>query len=158
MVMVCMWLAVSLVAGIPVRSIVLTLVAALSILGLGLLAPSTGLVKPYQLKRVYALLGVDRDAKGDNYQTDRAEIAFGVGGVYGTGFLRGEQKADGYIPEQWNDFAFTIVGEEGGLIGATDDAGRVKPRCCPRRGIGNRHEAGRAGQSSGRGKRDSAPR
>jgi rod shape determining protein RodA len=119
MVMFSLWLAVSLVAGIPVRSIAITLGLALSFIGLGLLAPSTGLIKPYQVARLEGLLGMNRDVKGQGYQIDRAEIAFGVGGVMGTGFLHGEQKANGFIPEQSNDFAFTIVGEEGGLIGAT---------------------------------------
>jgi rod shape determining protein RodA len=42
-----------------------------------------------------------------------------VGGLAGTGFLKGEQKEGRFIPEQHNDFIFTVVGEEGGLIGAT---------------------------------------
>ncbi len=59
------------------------------------------------------------DSKKGNYQTDRAEIAFGVGGVSGTGYLKGEQKMGHFIPEQNDDFIFTVIGEEGGLIGCT---------------------------------------
>jgi rod shape determining protein RodA len=59
------------------------------------------------------------DRQGKNWQTDRAEIAFGVGGVSGAGFGNGQQKAGHFIPEQHNDFIFTVVGEEGGLIGCT---------------------------------------
>jgi rod shape determining protein RodA len=119
MVMFCMWFAVSLIAGIPLKSIFITLIAALSLIGMGLYMPSSKLIHDFQRQRLMSLLGLENDAKGSHWQVDRAEIAFGVGGVMGTGFERGEQKANGFIPEQWNDFAFTIVGEEGGLIGST---------------------------------------
>ena len=119
MVMFTMWLVVSLIAGIPVRSIAITLGLALSLIGLGLLAPSTGLIKPYQVERLKSLLGINHDSKSDLYQVEQAEIALGVGGVVGTGFGLGEQKANNFIPEQSNDFIFTVIGEEGGLIGCT---------------------------------------
>jgi len=71
----------------------------------------------YQLKRVLGMMS--NDSKGKTYQTDRAEIAFGVGAVSGTGYLKGEQKAGHFIPEQYDDFIITVIGEEGGLIGCT---------------------------------------
>ena len=43
----------------------------------------------------------------------------GVGGFEGVGFDHGEQKAAGFIPEQYDDFIVTVVGEEGGLVGCT---------------------------------------
>ena len=33
--------------------------------------------------------------------------------------MKGEQKRGRFIPEQRNDFVFTVVGEEGGLIGCS---------------------------------------
>ena len=33
--------------------------------------------------------------------------------------MRGEQKQARFIPEQRNDFIFTVVGEEGGLVGCS---------------------------------------
>ncbi|MGE0000644.1 MAG: FtsW/RodA/SpoVE family cell cycle protein, partial [Fimbriimonadaceae bacterium] len=50
------------------------------------------------------------------YQQTQALIAIGVGGINGTGYLRGERKAARFIPEQQNDFIFTVIGEEGGLV------------------------------------------
>jgi len=119
MVMFCLWFVITLIAGVPLRSMFVTLGLALSIIGLGLYVPNLGLIQPYQVKRLKAMLGIEADAKGSIYQVEQAEIAFGVGGVMGTGFGRGDRKANGFIPEQWNDFAFSIVGEEGGLIGGS---------------------------------------
>jgi len=42
-----------------------------------------------------------------------------VGGVSGAGFGKGDQKHAHFIPEQQNDFIFTVIGEEGGLIGCS---------------------------------------
>jgi rod shape determining protein RodA len=80
-------------------------------------AVSGKLVHGYQKGRVKSILNKTKDTQGADWQTDRAAIAFGVGGVSGTGFMKGEQKRGRFIPEQRNDFVFTVVGEEGGLIG-----------------------------------------
>ncbi len=119
MVMFSMWFAVSLIAGIPLRSMFITVGLAVSIIGMGLYMPNIKVIQPYQRERLMAMLGINADNKGSKYQPEQAEIAFGVGGVLGTGFGHGERKVNGFIPEQWNDFAFTIVGEEGGLVGGT---------------------------------------
>lgn len=43
-------------------------------------------------------------------------IAFGNGGIFGVGLGNSRQR-DFYIPEAYNDFVFSIVGEEYGVIG-----------------------------------------
>lgn len=120
LVIVVTWLAISLVAGVPLKYLAVVVVLLGSVVG-ALTNPAVQkkLLRPYQILRVEALLGIGKDKKGKDYQTDRAEIAFGVGGVMGTGYLRGEQKEKHFIPEQHTDFIFSVVGEEGGLIGCT---------------------------------------
>ena len=45
-------------------------------------------------------------------------IAVGTGGITGRGLMDGLQKLF-YLPEPHNDFIFSVIGEELGLIGAT---------------------------------------
>jgi rod shape determining protein RodA len=132
-VIMVMWFAVSLVAGIPAKTIGAFCAVAAVAFGIGLRIPAfrAHLLESYQEKRVQGLKAAHGDRKGKptdevkleirgtNYQTDRAEIAFGVGSLAGTGFGRGEQKAAKFIPEQHDDFILTVIGEEGGLIGCT---------------------------------------
>lgn len=59
-----------------------------------------------------------RDIRGDGYQQDQAMLAIGSGGATGAGFYQGDQTAAGVIPEQHNDFIFSVVGEEGGFFGS----------------------------------------
>lgn len=112
------WFAISLVAGVPLRYLGSFFACVLVLAGSAFAVPSVRakLFKGYQLGRMEGQFG-KKDVKGKNWQTDRAEIAFGVGGVAGTGFGQGSQKRAGYIPEQHNDFVITVLGEEGGLIG-----------------------------------------
>ena len=115
------WFAISLVAGVPLKYLG-AFFAVLAALGGTMLIPAvrSRVLKPYQEARVLGMLGAQKgkkDVRGKNWQTDRAEIAFGVGGVTGTGFGLGGQKRAGYIPEQHNDFVVTVLGEEGGLMG-----------------------------------------
>jgi rod shape determining protein RodA len=76
------------------------------------------LLHSYQRERIQSGIS-QKDAHGRDWQTYRAEIAFGVGGALGAGYLKGEQKAGHFIPEQHDDFVITVIGEEGGLIGCT---------------------------------------
>ena len=51
------------------------------------------------------------------YQIIQSLYAIGSGGLFGVGFGQGRQK-QGFLPEPENDFIFSIVCEELGLIGA----------------------------------------
>ncbi|MDR3688854.1 MAG: FtsW/RodA/SpoVE family cell cycle protein [Fimbriimonas sp.] len=113
-ILVC-WAAISIVAGVPAKYFAIFAILFLA-LG-GALALSGKLLHGYQMERVLGIFS--HDAKGKSYQTDQAEIAFGMGGVTGSGFLHGERKAGHFIPEQHDDFIFTVMGEEGGLIGCS---------------------------------------
>lgn len=113
------WFAVSLVAGVPMRYLgaFIACIGALAGAAISVPAVRAKVFKSYQLDRVEGLAKGKKDTQGKNWQTDRAEIAFGVGGLLGEGFGQGEQKQRGFIPEQHNDFIVTVIGEEGGLVG-----------------------------------------
>jgi rod shape determining protein RodA len=117
LVVVAIWLSICLVANVPLRFIAGTVgaVVALLVLVLAVAPVRNAVLRDYQQDRVLAMF--QQDEKGLDYQTLRAQLAFGSGGVMGAGFLRGEQKRGGFIPDQHTDFIFTVVGEEGGLIG-----------------------------------------
>lgn len=113
------WFAISLVAGVPLKYLGGFFACLLVLAGAALTVPAVRgkVFKGYQAERIAGLQSTKKDVKGKNWQTDRAEIAFGVGGVTGAGFNQGGQKKGGFIPEQHNDFVLTILGEEGGLVG-----------------------------------------
>lgn len=57
------------------------------------------------------------DAKGAGYQLSQSLIAIGSGGMFGLGFGKSRQKFL-FLPEVQNDFIFSIIAEEMGLLGA----------------------------------------
>lgn len=57
------------------------------------------------------------DATGEGYQTIQSLLAIGSGGILGRGIGQSRQKYL-WVPEPHNDFIFSIVCEELGLIGA----------------------------------------
>ncbi|MCK4771435.1 MAG: putative lipid II flippase FtsW [Candidatus Latescibacteria bacterium] len=71
----------------------------------------------YRLARVIAFLEGTNDLTGSNYQVWQSLIGLGSGGLFGKGLGNGAQKLR-FLPEPFNDFIFSIVGEELGLIGA----------------------------------------
>jgi cell division protein FtsW len=84
-------------------------------------APAAYLVvatSEYRMKRVTAFLDPYSDPLGDGYQMIQSMIAVGTGGLTGRGLMDGVQKLF-YLPEPHNDFIFSVIGEELGLIGAT---------------------------------------
>jgi rod shape determining protein RodA len=110
--LVVVWLAVSVAAGLPWRTVLVATAAAAAAGTAVWTAP--GVIKPYMRDRIESKL--NPDSRVGAYQQEQAMIALGVGGVSGVGYLRGERKASRYIPEQQNDFVFSVVGEEGGLV------------------------------------------
>jgi rod shape determining protein RodA len=58
------------------------------------------------------------DPLGAGYNALQAKVAMGSGGLYGKGFLEGNQTQLRFIPEQWTDFIYCVIGEEFGFIGS----------------------------------------
>ncbi|HYE76369.1 MAG TPA: FtsW/RodA/SpoVE family cell cycle protein [bacterium] len=72
----------------------------------------------YQRQRIHTFLHPELDAQGSGYQVIQSKIAIGSGGLFGKGLGKGSQNRGGFIPGQHTDFIFTVIGEEGGLVGA----------------------------------------
>jgi cell division protein FtsW len=73
---------------------------------------------PYRLRRVLAFLNPWASPLGDGYQMVQSMIAVGTGGVFGRGLMAGVQKLF-FLPEPHNDFIYSVIAEELGLVGAT---------------------------------------
>lgn len=70
----------------------------------------------YRKARIVAFLEGAGDVTGANYQVWQSLIGLGSGGLIGKGLGNGAQKLR-FLPEPFNDFIFSIVGEELGLVG-----------------------------------------
>jgi cell division protein FtsW len=73
------------------------------------------LKRPYQLERIMHFVHGDPNGQ-HNYQLWQGIIGFGNGGLFGVGPGESRQR-DFFLPESYNDFVYSIVGEEYGLIG-----------------------------------------
>jgi cell division protein FtsW len=72
----------------------------------------------YRRRRVTAFLDPWSDPLGGGFQIIQSMIAVGTGGVLGRGLMAGVQKLF-YLPEPHNDFIYSVIAEELGLLGAT---------------------------------------
>ena len=75
-------------------------------------------LSPHQQKRILAFVDPTSDPLGSGYNSIQAKIAIGSGGLFGKGFLGGNQTQLQFIPEQWTDFIYCVIGEEFGFIGS----------------------------------------
>ncbi len=77
------------------------------------------LIKSFEADRIIVWLNPNFQPMGAGYNVRLAQIAIGSGGVFGEGLLQGVLTSAGSIPNQWNDFIFTAVGEQFGFVGST---------------------------------------
>jgi len=70
----------------------------------------------YRMQRIAAFLDPTADTDGVSYQIYQSLIAVGSGGLGGVGFGGSRQKF-GFLPEPHNDFLFSMIAEEWGLLG-----------------------------------------
>ncbi|MGB9679213.1 MAG: stage V sporulation protein E [Thermoanaerobacteraceae bacterium] len=70
----------------------------------------------YIRERVFTFLNPWQDIQKSGYQIVQSLYALGSGGLFGVGLGRSRQKFM-YLPMPQNDFIFSIIGEELGLIG-----------------------------------------
>ena len=75
------------------------------------------LSKPYQRARVLVFLDPWKDPQNNGFHIVQSLLALGSGGLFGVGLGASRAKFF-YLPEQYTDFIFSILGEELGLIGA----------------------------------------
>ena len=72
----------------------------------------------YQRQRVFTFLDPEADPLGSGYHIIQSKIALGSGGFWGRGYLQGSQAQLSFLPEKHTDFAFTMLAEELGFVGA----------------------------------------
>lgn len=75
-------------------------------------------LQPHQRARVESFANPTLDPLGSGWNVLQAKTAIGSGGLQGKGFMQGTQTQLRFLPEQWTDFIFCVVGEEFGFIGA----------------------------------------
>ncbi len=102
-----------IVGGLQIRYILLGLGGGV---GLVVVAILTGIIG-YGSDRIKYWLDPWADASGKGFQTIQSLLAIGSGGILGRGIGQSRQKHL-WVPEPHNDFIFSIVCEELGLIGA----------------------------------------
>lgn len=100
-----------LVAGARVRYF------ALAAAPVGAIGVAIAIFEPYRLQRLVTFTNPFADRLGDGWQIIQSLYAIGSGGLFGVGFGNSRQKFM-YVSEPQNDFIFSIVCEELGLIGA----------------------------------------
>lgn len=74
-------------------------------------------LKVYQIMRLAVFLDPSIDPHGAGWNILQSLTAIGSGGILGKGFLQGTQSHYHYLPEQSNDFIFSIIAEESGFLG-----------------------------------------
>ena len=71
-----------------------------------------------QQSRIFALLfPTQEDYMGPLWQQWKGRIALANGGLFGQGPFNGQYVQSGSIPEGYNDFIFSSIGEEFGMLG-----------------------------------------
>lgn len=102
------------VAGAPLR--IFGVAAAALLVSLAALVISS----PNRTARIFAWLGINNDAAAtlvdNSFQTQRGLWGLGTGGITGVGLGAGRQKWSA-LPAAHNDFIFSVIGEELGLLG-----------------------------------------
>lgn len=98
------------VAGVPLRYLLGALLALLPA------AYFLMITAAYRIKRLLSFLDPWQYPQSDGYQIIHSLMAFGTGGMWGTGIGKGYQKLF-YLPEPHTDFIFAVIGEELGFWG-----------------------------------------
>ena len=75
------------------------------------------LSSPYKRARILAFLDPWKDPQNTGFHIVQSLLALGSGGLFGVGLGASRAKFF-YLPEQYTDFIFAVLGEELGLIGA----------------------------------------
>ena len=112
--------AVLFLAGVPWSHFAVAgSVLAILILGVLWILPSAGVhvLQDYQVERLTAFIGAQRDSSDAGYQLDQSKTAIGSGGALGKGPSGATQANGDFIPEHHTDFIFAVTSEMFGFAG-----------------------------------------
>ncbi len=107
------FISMMFMAGIKIRFFVMAFVGIAIALPLAYFY----LLNDDQKSRILSLFDLEADLLGSGWQQWQGRIAFANGGLFGKGLFSGERVQSGSIPEAYNDFILSAIGEELGLIG-----------------------------------------
>lgn len=94
-------------------------VALLCMLAVGIPVVWNVIMNNEHRNRILALMDIDGNAMTDyGYQQYQSKVSIASGELTGYGIGQGYRTGIGYVPEQENDFIFSVVCEELGFIGA----------------------------------------
>ena len=85
-----------------------------------------GLMDEDKRMRFITLFNPDLDPTGSGYQQRLGRIALGSGKLWGKGIFSGNHQ---YVPEMYNDFIFSFIGEALGFIGCLAVLGIISALC-----------------------------
>jgi cell division protein FtsW len=74
------------------------------------------MVKDFRVQRMKAFLDPWKEYDGSGFQLVQSYVAFGDGGLFGTGLGAGKSKLF-FLPESHTDFILAVIGEELGFMG-----------------------------------------
>ncbi len=106
-------ISVILINGVKLSSLILATGGTLSILPV-----AWRFLKDYQKRRIFTFLDPESDPLGASYHLIQSKIAVGSGQFWGKGYMEGTQSQLHFLPEQHTDFAFSVLAEEWGFVGA----------------------------------------
>ncbi len=113
LVFLCMFLAMLFAAGVKLRYFIAAGLAAVVSLPMIYFF----VMNDAQRSRIMTMFNIEADLMGDGWQQWQGRIAMANGGLTGKGLFNGPYVQSGRIPEGENDFIFTGIGEELGLLG-----------------------------------------
>ncbi len=113
MIFAFMMIAMLAAAGLKARFFIIALVAVIIMLPIIYFL----IMNDAQQARILSMLDLEDDLLGDDWQQWRARIAMAGGGFFGQGIFKGQLVQKGNIPEGYNDFIFSSIGEEFGFFG-----------------------------------------
>lgn len=114
LIFLMMFAIMSFTAGVQLRYFVIALV------GIGVCLPIIWkfVMNDEHRNRIIALFDLDGNAlSGYGWQQYQGKVSIASGGLTGSGLGQGTRVQNNIVPEQQNDFIFTVAGEEVGFVG-----------------------------------------
>jgi len=114
MVFGAVWCGMVLMAGAPVRYVVVLVGSVLSIVPFAVMV----VLGEYQRERIRLFFDPGSDPLGGGFNILQSEISVGSGGIFGKGLTEGPQTQLDFLQTSTTDYVFAVLGEELGLLGA----------------------------------------